>query len=54
MLKFFRATKSIPGHSKGIFVKNHCNGERYFFATEKLHDSATVDTQVFYPMLLEI
>ena len=44
MLKFFRAMESIPSHNKGIFVKNHCNGECYFFAAEKLHDSATVDT----------
>ena len=44
MLKFFLATKSIPSHNKGIFVKNHYNDERYFFATEKLYDSATMDT----------
>ena len=44
MLKFFFATKNITSHNKWSFVKNHCNGDRYFGATEKLNDSATVDT----------
>ena len=44
MLKFFRAMQSVPSHNKGIFVKNHCNGKHFFFATEKLNDSATMDT----------